>query len=452
MHTNFYYQFISSLKWNTIESISYHLILFTHQLLLFKVITHADYGMIGALFSAAYLLVAGINLGLDASLGVFFFQWSASKKHFQHYISRNCMPTLIAYIGMCTLLWYVHNATKHINTIEKSTLLIILGLIGFESIKKTSKHILHIVFKNRITAIAEIAAILIFVSIVWLGYFFNVPINAHHIFTAMLISSVVSTSLLMHALFLWYGTLPTHNTKHLAVPPSTSATKNRSFIYLNELSNACFSSNFLVPLFAITFGLTTAGMLKITSSAVHTVTLVLRKIFSPASEALFANTKNDTKAVHATQFFMTTRLLTHIFYAIVIFLTINYKLFLKTSTATFGQASTFALILYFTISFTEIITMVYEKFITTQEQAIYICGINLVVIGTTIAMLYAGSHALPINLLIGVTSIRVATLVVLSAVGFYRWRIKPSWRMSYTYFLSTIFFSYLFLLATVISG
>ena len=209
--------------------------------------------------------------------------------------------------------------------------------------------------------------------------------------------------------------------------------KSRGFNYLNQLSHLIFSSNFLVPFFALQFGLVHAGVFKLISHIAYCTTAILRKTFGITSDAMMAKTKEMTWEVKRSVFLRVTQSLHHALYGVIIFFAINYNKIVAYKGAQAETVSGPLIYLFFIICLSEIFFIAYEKFYITQEKA----GRLLVFNVSTMLLMYGAIKSAAgfskLGLLLIILAIRAGMFVLLSGFSFYSWKIKPQWRMQPRY-------------------
>jgi hypothetical protein len=445
---NKYNRFLHSLAWNTAESVIYHAILLNYQLWLFSKTKPALYGNFGVIFSGMYLITTITNLGLDSSLAPFLSEWSKSKSQFKSIIKYNVIPNYL-FLGalICTLFFVqdVLGGTHAIFSYHKKHLFFICAAITItESIKKTSKHLLQILFNVRQTALTEISTIILYAGTIWYFYTIGYPINAYLIFIPMLTISALTATFLLYVMYGWYCMLPNNNIQTYNKNLQKRITKARCYTYLTELSNTLFSTNFLVPLFAQIYGLEIAGILKLTGTITHSLTVMIHKIFSSSSNALLAHIKHKTLDIKRKSFSIISNILYHILYSICIFFTINSHLFLASTHSSHPYIAFWVAMLYFMISFVENFAIVYEKFFINEEKAHYLFFTNIT---TIIAFLIIATNAHQLSIittLILMAFTRILFVTILSIISYKIWRLTPQQKIYPNYLALSIITSAIF--------
>ena len=315
-----------SLKWISLESLSYQFILLTHQILLFKVSGYKTYGAIGTIFSLVYFTVTITSLGLESSLSPFFKKISKSKKSFRLFFIVQLIPTIVLSVIAASLFMLFKKAGYGYTctSLLSYWLIAIIALLIFtESIKKTLRGILYLAFKNRINAFIEIASILAYVFTVWLLYFITKQLTLNTIFIPMFAISALSSTILIFFIIRFYAQLPETRKPFEQEISLSRVAKCRLLNFINQFGHNMFSSNFLVPFFAFQFGLTQAGIFKLLSHISYGITSLMRKIFGWTSDSFLSQAKDMAIEYKQNIFSIITKQLNHVLYALIIFSAIN---------------------------------------------------------------------------------------------------------------------------------
>lgn len=442
-----YKKFYHALAWNGIESIAYHSILLCHQMMLFYVVGSSFYGLIGSVFSFIYLSLALSNFGLDDSLAPFFSLSTSSKTHFKRLLLPQLIPECII-LTLLALSIFALGPKMHHSFIKEPingvTLLILGGIIVCEGIKKTIRALLQIAFLSRRIAYVELIAILAYVTIVWGSYAYGYALTLTLLFAPLLLTSFVGCLVLGRALYELYKKLPDASNDPIACSIPRRIIKNRFFAYLTQINHQFFSGNFLVPMFAMHFGLSHAGVLKLTSHIVHTISAIIHKTFGPTSFALLAHHKNMDMIEKRKAFYMATGYIHQALYGILLFFAINYKKLLMFHAAHTHHTHEvyWPLILFFiTLHFSEHFFIMYEKFYITEEKIEYLFLLNCLSTLSLYLTIYHRLSFAPFTILLLIFLIRVGSFGIVHFLSFRLWKLKPDFMMRPFYFFASLTFS-----------
>jgi len=417
-----------SLRWIGFEAISYQVVLLLHQLALFKVTDYKTYGLIGATFSLVYLIVSIADLGLESSISPFFVQVSRSKRAFRAFFMLQLIPNIL-FTGFVFVAIIFLNSRFRLLPLPLYMTLVLYALVLTETVKKTLRTAIHLAFLNRQAAYIEVGTILVYVSTIWLCYSFGVGVGLPLVFIPMLITSLISTVYMGYALYRFSHTLPDADFIQVS---KKRVMKSRFCNFLNQISHTVFSSNFLVPFFALQFGFVQAGIFKFISHIAYGVTSIVRKTFGLTSDALLAQAKYMSSETKKTIFSRITQRLHHVLYGIVIFLIINHgKLF--THYCAVDSVAWPLIYLFLFICLSENLFIAYEKLYITQEKTWRLLAFNALAMAFTYGVVTAVSGMSQLFVLLAIISVRVLMFVLLGLVSFYTWDIKPEWKLNPSY-------------------
>jgi len=418
---NQYRQFEYSIQWGLIESGVYHMLLFLHQISLFAFITPELYGIIGALFSLLYMSVVLSDLGLESTLPVFFPSGITSKNHVKSILFSQCIPGVILMVILaCITFWY---GSKYTMT-DGYSLGIMSALCITEGAKKIGKKLLALLFFNKALAIIEMCALLWYIICVWSCIMSGVSIGLLQVFGPMLMSSVGSLIVILIILYRWYSTLEAVSTT--CIVDSRTLITQRFFNYITHLSHVFFSSNFLIPFFAVQFGAASAGGFKLISSLVSSLTIAFKKIFGGSAAALLAHMHHHDVPTKQHAFNVIIKRSWHgTLWCLAIFMIITTILTYSHSKAftLFNYPMVFA---YVVLTFSEYFFVAYEVFFITQRRSAALMIISLVSLILIAAGIYATQGSSPLILIIALCAARACTFTFMTTAWLYLWHSETS--------------------------
>ena len=423
--------------WHTFESILYHGILLIHQSILFTMIPHNMYGLIGSLFSAIYLLVAIINAGLDDTLSSLFTPYAKSKQLFWKFIGIQALINYGISISIIIIMYiFWHTTISSLNI----PIIIIVSIVVLESIKKIAKTLLQLSFQFGVTVFGELSTVISYVGSVWIGYACGYPINLYLIFIPLLIVLFCETIVFLYYTYRWYQTLSSNPHQTIMIDDYKRIIKNRTYTFLHQIHHIFFSGNFLVLLSARLFGLDYAGIIKFSSGIALNITIILKKIFGTSSNILLANVKNKDITTQKNCFSLITNKMYQVLFALSLFFVINHKFLLQGNNPTQNIAAC----LFFLIIFIENFFTTYEQFYIIQERTGYMIIIN----GLTILLLYGVyTYAIlfpPHLILASIFLIRFFSFILTGTLSFFLWRLKPTFTIRPIYFVGSLVISLIF--------
>ncbi len=379
--------FFRSIRWNALDACVYQGVLTIHYAALFYVTEPAFFGAMGTLFSLVFLLATIANVGLDGTLSTFFTRACVTQVQVRSIIIRHLGAT--ALVALTLGLFALRLATylpRSFPPLSPALSLIILLILVCESIKKSVRMLLQLSFQAPTVAVIESATVIGYVGWVWLDYAMGLPFTLMHLFFPMVICWLASTAAFTWASFQFYRRLPLSVSAHEHVPISHARiTKNRFFNLLNQLVHQLFSSNFLVPFFAMRGGFSLAGLLKLVCYLSYGLTSVIQKMIGFSASALLAQTIEQENMRHA--FFLANKTLLRAMWLILFLATLIITgLFLRSSLHVTPPASSMLCLLFFIflIQISENFFTVYERLLIVRERTFFLAFLN----GSTTLALY----------------------------------------------------------------
>jgi hypothetical protein len=429
----------NAISWNAGEAIFYHLLLMSHQAALFTALPREQYGLIGITFSILYLSVWIIDVGLESLLAPRFAYWSTSRETVHLFFTKQSIPTIVMWLCASTgALFFKHHTVPLVFTIALTAL--------FEYVRRIQKTMLLILLENKFVAFLELLFMSMYLSFVWSLYFFGIPLTVYTTLLPLLCSSAITLLLGTQAVKKWYYNLPEFSqTPEESNTTPTSTIKFRLLSYINSLGMLFFSSNFLVPLFAAQFGVVHAGILKLASSIVHSITVVLQRTFGNSCRALLAQTQVAQAEIDPHAIFNTiTTYLYQVLYGLLIFCLINHQYIARLC----GAVDTYSmglLFVFFVINFLDNFVITLEKLYEFNESIGTLCIFNSIGAGVIVALaLRCSSWGSPITLLLFVALTRLSTVVLTIGFSYLNYKVTPYKKAHPTFILIAIIASLLF--------
>jgi hypothetical protein len=403
-------KFLSGIKWNTIEACLYQGILWGYHVTLFSSLDRAFYGTIGTLFSLLYIGVTLCTLGLDSALSPFIRYYTHNKTSFRILLGFQCIPNIITY-GSLLLFASCYDLNNMFSffkmpPIDQSFILLLVLLLIIESIKKTVKTFLGLLFYNQRIATLEITYIILYVSTVAGLHYAHVPMSLAIIFVPMLIYSTIITGVLIGLLYTHYRQLP--DSEYENEPALIGRiTQSRIFGYINQLGHLIFSGNMFVTVFAAQLGVSYAAVAKIMSTSMQTISSITHRIIGQASEAALAHAHayadNEKQSLFALS---NTYAQSVILYLFALLFALNYKA-VAVHVMNSSLHANVLLVVFSILLLIEPFFMTYEKKYLIEEKGRYLSYYHLTMIALFGLWIYSNC-AYPLLCLVGLTSVRIA--------------------------------------------
>lgn len=368
--------FYFGIKWNSLEVIVYNILLILHQTILFYACKCSTFGLIATVFSSIYLSITIFNLGLDKSLTTFFKTISNNKESFISIFIKQALVQFLIILFFVILFFYFRFKIYNFNLLTNSETLLIIGIFISESFRKTFKSLAQLAFLNNLTAILEIFAVLVYISVFWSMYYVQGYACLETALAPLFLESFLSLIILALILKKFYKNLSqkSHSSKKISLKEILF---NRINIFANQITSLLFSSNFLLPITAFRFGLDTVGLLQISKSTINFLYLLLEKAFGITSGSLLTRVKYDSIDIKQENYNLSVKSLYQaiaIIFIIAIALSPFVFLFLLKSfkTLTVLQAYLFA---FAVLSNTLFIPQ--EQLLLVEEKIYYLMYLNL---------------------------------------------------------------------------
>jgi len=308
------------MHWNAAASLWYQTLLTLHQLILFYYIPIATYGLIGTLFSFLYLAVFLLNFGLDKSLPSLLITYSESKTAWRKFLIRQVVAQtgLLIIIAGILLLFHQVIGSQLTNSLHCCAFtwthwLLWTSAFIIESTRKTLKTIAQLAFLNKQTAILEFFSVVFYIGMVWLGIYYYQDIVSIP-FGALCLEALFNVLVLTLLIIGIYRRLPNKADKPSHIPTWRHIIKNRATIYANHVCRLLLSSNFMVSIFAFSFGLVWVSTIKVANSIAAFLLSFFERTFGITSASLLSRVKYATHAQKQENFSLALRSFYTIFF------------------------------------------------------------------------------------------------------------------------------------------
>jgi len=267
----------------------------------------------------------------------------------------------------------------------------------------------------------------------------------------MLIMSVISNLFLFISVYKFYTTLknygssPTqHHKNNLTSNLFIRALRCRAINFTNQFSHNLFSGNFLVPFFAIQFGLAQAGVFKLLSHITYTITMLMRKIFGWASDALLSQTKNLPLYDKQNIFNNITQKIYNIMLSLTLFFFINISKIVQ-FTGTPTDIINWQLIYFFIgITLIENLFISYEKLYIAEEKNSILLLLHITSMCMLSLIIFYSSYMPQYLLLLFIILTRATIFGLLALISFYKWNITPKAKINPLYLAISLIISIAF--------
>lgn len=417
MNSLLYNQFLHGIRWNALDSIISQGLLVAHHIAVRYFLGPVFHGEFGTAFSILYSLLVIVNMGLDSSLSPIFTYISANKRAALLLSRRIFFPQLTILMFSFIILVLVAQRQVAFNFLTGPISIIIGVTLIIESIRKSCRTFLQLALRSRLTAITEISGMIAYLIIVWSWFFAGFGMTLMSAFITLLIISSIQLIILAVGIHAWYTQLP-DTTNTLPATISWRLAKSRFFVGSNQIISQLFTSNFLVPFFAVTCGLNFASFFKIISSVAQWITLVGQKIFGITGAAILARTKELSLETKRAVFIAMTHKLYQVLYILLICVIINGTTLYITQCSVYPPQAITIGVTMLVLSFLESFFVLFDRWYIIEERAYYLLFFTTL---SCMFLYFSGSY-----ILLSLVIIRVITIMLLTLFSFYYWSLRPS--------------------------
>ncbi|MBP6869877.1 hypothetical protein KBC04_03280 [Candidatus Babeliales bacterium] len=422
MHTTF----IKALKWNSSANFLYKIMLLSHQILLYSVISKTLYGLQSSLFAIMYTIIALTNFGFEETLLPFFSIYSQSKSQFKQILSQFFYQIIMLVI--ITIIFYLgiaHGSGEFLHNLQlycNKNLIFILSLLFFvESCKKTLLAIMQLAFLNQQIAYAQIIMLSCYIACVWSLYGFYNQVTALTIFVPMLITSSLELWYCVYNVWNFYNGLS--NEPAADNIPLKVLFKQRVYNYLNQITKAIYSPNSMTLFFAHLFGFQQAATIKFFTNIITLLYTCISKSIGVTTGATFS-AMNQMSLISIQSFFVdVTKRYFQFLYLLtsIVLCVLGYAWY----TSFITTIMTFQILLFFSISFLEHLSITYEQLFMSQRKAWPLALVNVGGLIILIPSLYVFAvYGVRLSFFLGIfVGIKILSLWKISSLAYQYWGI-----------------------------
>ncbi len=274
----------------TIESITYHVLLAGNLSALYFYMPKMLYGKVGVLFSIIYLVASLINAGLDDTLPPFFSEPEFIKKN----IGTLFFPNIFLYIIFLSVLFWIKPLS-----LTMPELFLVGLIVATESLKKTIKIVLQLYAHIQTTILGELGMMSAYTMLVWIGILFMGPVGIMHVFLPLFTCSLAELIFfiykLKHQKQFFY---PSSN---IALCKTYSFWRMRLVLYLYSIGNTFTSTNIIIPIISSWYGFTHAAEAKWITSLVMNILFIIKRITDALSLFFFPRQKTSIQFAQSMQ-------------------------------------------------------------------------------------------------------------------------------------------------------
>lgn len=432
LHPDVQRRFHRNAHWALAGSIIYESLKVTHCFLLMQVLAPQLFGLVGSLLAILYFATYVVDLGATNSIPPFLHMFTTSKTTFRTFLLRYSLVPHLPFVLIGALLTALFVQTHFIMSPAYG---IIGVLVVAEAIRSFLRFFLHITFQARHVVIAElILFIVVYLGGIWgplcLSWYRTgvYELTVNRIFIPHLVDSLLAVVIFVLFTYRYYRKLPVGDETSHAFPAGIMRrlTVTRLFNYVLRVGRNLFTGNFLTPLFAVKFGLATAGLFYFASVAVNALQAIVKAIVGYSGNALLATVKNSSQQAKKEAFELLYQKFVTVVFPVFIFFGVNFRALLYIGRA--EAVSTYilsVLILYLIISCADFFFVLYEQFYVIEEAADKLCLFKFLEFAVFYGLVSSPFVSSPTITLIGLLIVRGITLFIITTDAYYRWNIMP---------------------------
>lgn len=416
-----YRLFRSSIRWNTAGALAYQVLLITYQTILFKTMAPETYGFLSIILSMVYLGALVADGGLDATLSTFFGRLICQKSFFLNYMLPHWLSTgalamavSIVGIGVAQSMGFTHALSPLI--IISSTLMILS-----EGLRRSLRMTLQLAFRAKHVSSVDVSMLIGYLLCILIFSLFGVPLTLELVISLLALFSFASALVLAIIVYHWIKKLPSDRSfQETFTVTHRTITVHRFTNCGNLLTHQLFSGNVLVPLVALSSGLSNAGMIKLASYLAHGLVTVMRKIFGCSGTALLSALKSTSTPEKNGAFWLLSRnLYATLLFSAIAMTSMSYHLYVRQA-ITHQVAVTLCLLVSLIIS--EGLYLVYEALYIIEEKPLHLLVLNGAATLSISTLLVFATNTMSISHLLGtILGIRLFlfSLMAFGAVQFF---------------------------------
>ncbi len=429
--------FEKSFHYNFLWSLLYESLRIIHNLFLIKYLSQITYGLIGTIFATIYLVVKCIDMGTAYTIAPFFLMITQDKKQFKRFIFLySILPIICCFVTIITGISLFFAPKYHDMTTYTYLLPIIIGIVFIETFRSFFRQLLHIAFKSRSIIITEFLLFIGYLLAVWIPcIIFNGDIDVRFFFLPFLIDGILALLFSVYKTYQLYQSLPLSS-----IPTGIVIRKQITWFrifrarithFFLRMSKDLCTTNILTPLFALKFGLKSAGIFYLVSTIAMAVQTIIKAAIGHSGNALLANVKDQSVTIKQEAFSMMSKKFLMVILVLFVAILTHFQLLLQycnlkdcsAMTSLFTSA-------YLLITLSDLIIVLYEYFYILEESMIFLCLIRITEFSIFYFTITHYGFSPSLVMLITIFSIRIISLLLVALYAYFMWKLIP--RMSFS--------------------
>ncbi|MDQ5890177.1 MAG: hypothetical protein QG604_51 [Candidatus Dependentiae bacterium] len=262
---------------------------YLHQVALFLVLPSCEYGLIGSVFSLAYLSANLACLEGGNALAPHVATISTNRQRSSYIANRLIIPQLIQHSMAAACVGYL---SYQLTT--NKLLAITAGSIALsEGVRIALRPLIYTLTKSPLIAKAEATIAFCYIGILWIGAFAE-PAFMQGIFILPLYAatSLIGLGYLIHKGLRALDAIRPISTSTGELPGRREIITTQAALLALHLPHNLFSANFIVPFFAYRNGMALAGVIKVASEIASAMRAVIKSSIGFPLNTLFNQLHN----------------------------------------------------------------------------------------------------------------------------------------------------------------
>ena len=416
----------NTMQWALYGSSLFELVTLIHRIAIFNYMPLQSYGALVSTLSLIHLAHHIADCGATNSIPPLLPYFVHSKNLFKTMILKHTIiPHLPIVIGVSVLsVAYASIMLPHSLPLHP---ILLATLILLESISSFLRQFLYTIQDTKAVVSIDLSLSCMRIILLWSFLFgYGIVLTPCFILSSHLICTVAGAMLKAWRVSLFYRTLP-NNDNPLVIRWSYVLCTIKLPNYLLRLSRNLFTTNFLTPLFAIRFGLGTAGIFYFASKLAHFFIAVIKITIGYTGNGLLAASKAQSQEQTKKVFAMLCNKLIRISLPLVALFIISSPLI---ATYWYEQTACQKIVvlcaLFLLLSISECFFILYECFYIIQHAASQLFGIKIAELAFLYGFIQLSAVTSPDLMLCGIICVRITTLMIIAGLAHHLWKIAPT--------------------------
>ncbi len=458
-----------NMQWGLYGSMLFEGIVLVHRVMIFSTLSLQAYGIVVSMLSLIHLGAHIADWGATNSVPPLLPYFTRSKQHFKSMMLYHTLALHLPIVLLTTAIMAMWLQAHPALIDMPGALAIFAFLVCIESARNFVRQFLYTVQRTQLVVTIELSLLFGRIVVLWGAYLvLQQPLTPFFILASHVVEMLLCMLLFAGVLRGVYRGLPdyaaqfsglcSYPSRHSAeglVPqderiqhpahPEERATSVASvskgnfqyfarikfFNYILRLSRNLFTSNFLTPLFALHFGLATAGIFYFASKLASALLSVVKITIGYAGNGLLAAAKKTSDSQLRVVF---ARLSRKLFLISVPLVAVFIVLAPLVSHFWYAQQLSYQIFmlctLFLLLSIAECSFILYECFYIIQHAAQQLFVMKLVELAIFYGFMYFFKTTSPYVLLMGVVMVRLLTLAAVVYHAYCYWHVAPAIKKS----------------------